>query len=88
MASLFSSVAYHLSLSQTVPTLGYLTFIGKMMLGHDSLTFVHLVLLIAAFLAHKAGNTEREAQVRLVHKILGPSLIGLLYLGLFLPLNT
>ncbi len=88
VASLFSSVAYHLSLSQTVPPLGYLTFIDKMMLGHYSLTFIHLVLLIIAFLAHKEGNAEREARVRLVHKILVPTLLGLLYLGLYLSLHA
>lgn len=53
VASLFSSVAYHLSLSQGLPPIGYLTFVDKMMIGNYCAIFLNLLFTITMFLAHK-----------------------------------
>jgi len=61
VAALFSSVAYHINLSQGLPPLSYLTFIDRMMIANYSIIFLCLVFSVGMHLANKNGleRTER-----------------------------
>ncbi len=61
VASLFSSVAYHLSLSQGLPPISYLTFVDKMMLGNYLAIFIILIFTILIFLAKNADRPALQA---------------------------
>jgi hypothetical protein len=74
VAALFSSVAYHLSLSQGLPQISYLTFVDKMMLGNYFTIFINLIFTILIFLADKAEMQTAKSRLMVAVRIVVPVL--------------
>jgi len=83
VASLFSSVAYHLSLSQGLPQISYLTFVDKMMLGNYLTIVLNLIFTIFMFLAFKNSNAKMEYYFTRLSWFVVPTIAFLLIIRLF-----
>ncbi|HEY9071966.1 MAG TPA: hypothetical protein VIV61_17030 [Candidatus Ozemobacteraceae bacterium] len=75
VAALFSSVAYHINLSQGLPPLSYLTFIDRMMIANYSIIFLCLVFSVGMHLANKNGLERIERFFSFVSHWLVPVLV-------------
>ena len=84
VASLFSSVAYHLSLSQGLPPISYLTFVDKMMLGNYFTIFINILLTVFIFLAGKSGRQRLELFLSRTSWIVIPVIAGTIIIRLAL----
>ena len=60
VAAMFSSVAYHINVSQGLPPVGYLTFIDKMMICQYAVIFLNLLFCVAIFWANRHERSRLE----------------------------
>ena len=80
VASLFSSVAYHLSLSQGLPPISYLTFVDKMMISNYGIIFINLILTIGIYLSGRNEYHRLQYSLTWVSWIALPTLaFGIIY---------
>lgn len=75
VAALFSSVAYHINLSQGLPPLSYLTFIDRMMIANYTIIFLCLLFSVGTHLANKNELPRIEALLTLASRFLIPVLV-------------
>lgn len=86
VASLFSSVAYHLSLFQSLPHINYLTFADKMMFGNYFIIFCNMafIVMIRSYGKKKTSSQEVVFKIsRVVIPLLTLSFICWLVLSSF-----
>ena len=72
VASLFSSVAYHVNLAKSMPPVGYLTFVDRLMIGQYAVLFLTLVTAIFTFSAFRIGQPEMATTISWAGRILVP----------------
>ncbi len=75
VAALFSSVAYHINLSQGLPPLSYLTFIDRMMIANYTIIFLCLLFSVGTHLANKNAFERIESILTLASRFLIPALV-------------
>ncbi len=72
VAALFSSVAYHINVTQGLPPVGYLTFIDRMMLGQYLVIFMNLLFCVGLFWTNKNEHKRLERILLITSRILVP----------------
>jgi len=75
VAALFSSVAYHINLSQGLPPLSYLTFIDRMMIANYSIIFLCLLFSVGMHLSNKNSYDRIERLFKFASRWVIPILV-------------